>query len=383
MLTGAALAAAWRLVAGQRDPRCCAPAAWERRRPARRARRRRRAGRDGAQSDRDDPVALQGWIPPRGAFATAGIILSVVAATARGARRGCSASRRSATSGVSPTACTCGTTPLFLWLDQRAHRALRRPAARPARRGDARGRGPRPSTSSSARSDTGSSCVARRPSPSRRGRSWRPCRSSPRPRSAAAAPPAGALPPQPPFPRSGPCPHHRRTRRRSPWGSRIAPWTHLYDVNEDDAANPRVRRHVLERPDRVRSPAPDERPLQLNPGPHVTIYQRWRHEGGDVPPRRRRDPGGPLGGPHPADREPDRRHHPAGFPGAGRRGPHDGRAPSPRPAARASCSSPRRAPTAGSDRTVSRGPRTRRDASRSTTGSSDRSPGAPVRRSLT
>jgi len=94
---------------------------------------------------------------------------------------------------------------------------------------------------------------------------------------AAAAPPAGALPPQPPF--------------RDPvraliigdstaltLGIAIAPWTHLYDVNEDDAAILGCGVTFSNAQIEFGHPLPTNGPCSLNPGPHVTIYQRWRHE---------------------------------------------------------------------------------------------------------
>ncbi|HEV3212680.1 MAG TPA: acyltransferase family protein [Acidimicrobiales bacterium] len=94
---------------------------------------------------------------------------------------------------------------------------------------------------------------------------------------AAAAPAAGALPPQPPF--------------RDPvrallvgdstaltLGIAIAPWTHLWDVNEDDAAILGCGVTFSNAQIEFGHPLPTNGPCSLNPGHHVTIFERWRQE---------------------------------------------------------------------------------------------------------
>jgi peptidoglycan/LPS O-acetylase OafA/YrhL len=94
---------------------------------------------------------------------------------------------------------------------------------------------------------------------------------------AAAAPVAGTLPPQPPF--------HNPVRAliigdstALTLGIAIAPWTHLYDVNESDQAILGCGVTVSDAQKEQGVYVPTNWPCRTDPGSHPTIWELWRHE---------------------------------------------------------------------------------------------------------
>jgi SGNH domain (fused to AT3 domains) len=94
---------------------------------------------------------------------------------------------------------------------------------------------------------------------------------------AAAAPATGPLPPQPPF--------HDPVRAliigdstALTLGIAIAPWTHLYDVNESDQAILGCGVTVSDAQILMGTPIPTNWPCRTHPGTHPTIFELWRAE---------------------------------------------------------------------------------------------------------
>jgi peptidoglycan/LPS O-acetylase OafA/YrhL len=94
---------------------------------------------------------------------------------------------------------------------------------------------------------------------------------------AAAAPTAGALPPQPPF--------HDPVRAliigdstALTLGIAIAPWTHLYDVNESDQATLGCGVTVSDAQIEHGVAIPTNWPCRTDPGAHPTIFEMWQRD---------------------------------------------------------------------------------------------------------
>ena len=256
--------------------------------------------------------------------------------------------------------------PLFLWLDhERTGLYGLRLLAR-ARRRDVRAWRRRPSTSSSARSATASCCAARARRSRRRSvvaptvaiviatslaaaLAGRSARSRPSPRSTTRCGRSSSA-----------------TRPRSRSGIAIAPWTHLYDVNEFDQAalgcgvtvsDAQVEHGI----------SPDE---LARAGPTPARTRRSSRCGATTSP-----PSTPtssrssraLGGPQRLGSAEQRQHHPARVPGRRRRRARERRRTSPQSEGARVVLFTRPCATAASARTASPGPRTRRAGSPSTT----------------
>ena len=94
---------------------------------------------------------------------------------------------------------------------------------------------------------------------------------------AAAAPSSSTLPPQPPF--------HDPVRAliigdstALTLGIAIAPWTHLYDVNESDQATLGCGVTVSDAQVEHGLKIPTAWPCRTDPGTHPTIFEMWRHD---------------------------------------------------------------------------------------------------------